>query len=148
MAIEEMEKRYRISDIARELQVSPQEVLQFVKQEGGKVASTSSMVDQGMREMIFGHFSVEKKMVDETLKIRQEKQRRLTRLEEQSRKTYEKERQLKETLSSASPASVVSETRKDPAPQAPKIAAAEPLQAEDQPVPAAGIHLPEVSDQP
>ncbi|NTW94803.1 MAG: hypothetical protein HGB27_09020, partial [Chlorobiaceae bacterium] len=63
MAIEEMEKRYRISDIARELQVSPQEVLQFVKQEGGKVASTSSMVDQGMREMIFGHFSVEKKMV-------------------------------------------------------------------------------------
>lgn len=148
MAIEEMEKRYRISDIAGELQVSPQEVLLFVKQEGGKVASTSSMVDQGMREMIFGHFSVEKKMVDETLKIRQEKQRRLTRLEEQSRKTYEKERQLKETLSSASPASVVSETRKDPAPQAPKIAAAEPLQAEDQPVQAADIHLPEVSDQP
>ncbi|NTV20201.1 MAG: translation initiation factor IF-2 [Chlorobium limicola] len=114
MAIEEMEKKYRISDIARELQVSPQEVLQFVKLEGGKVASTSSMVDQGMRELIFGHFSNEKKMVDETMKIRQEKQRRLSRLEEQSRKTYEKERQLKETLHSASVAPAVHEEKKEP----------------------------------
>jgi len=148
MAIEEMEKRYRISDIARELQVSPQEVLQFVKQEGGKVASTSSMVDQGMREMIFGHFSVEKKMVDETLKIRQEKQRRLTRLEEQSRKTYEKERQLKETLSSAAPAPVVSDAKKEPAAAALKAAVAEPLQGEGHPAPAAEIPLAELSDQP
>jgi len=34
MALEDMDKKYRISDIARELQVSPQEVLRFVKQEG------------------------------------------------------------------------------------------------------------------
>jgi len=129
MAIEEMEKRYRISDIARELQVSPQEVMQFVKQEGGKVASTSSMVDQGMREMIFGHFSDEKKMVDETMKIRQEKQRRLSRLEEQSRKTYEKERQLKETLSSAAfPAAP--EARKDMAAPVLKTVITEPAAAE------------------
>ncbi len=101
MAIEEKQMRFRISDIARELQVSPQEVLQFVKQEGGKVASTSSMVDELMRNMIFGNFSQEKKLVDETRKIRAEKQKRLTRLEEQSRKAYEKEQQLKETLSSS-----------------------------------------------
>jgi len=113
MAIEEMEKRFRISDIARELQVSPQEVLQFVKQEGGRVASTSSMVDQGTRELIFGHFSDEKKMVDETLKIRQEKQRRLSRLEEQSRKTYEKERQLKETLSSGVTSAAAQDVKKE-----------------------------------
>jgi translation initiation factor IF-2 len=103
MAIEEQQIRYRISDIARELQVSPQEVLHFVKQEGGKVASTSSMVGEEMRNMIFGNFSQEKKQVDETRKIRAEKQKRLTRLEEQSRKAYEKEQQLKESLSSAPP---------------------------------------------
>ncbi len=73
MALEDMEKKYRISDIARELQVSPQEVLLFVKQEGGKVASTSSMVSEEIHDLIFGHFSVEKKMVDETKKIRAEK---------------------------------------------------------------------------
>jgi len=101
MAIEEKQIRYRISDIARELQVSPQEVLQFVKQEGGRVASTSSMVEENMRDMIFGNFSQEKKQVDETRKIRAEKQKRLTRLEEQSRKAYEKEQQLKESLSFA-----------------------------------------------
>ena len=100
MAIEEKQIRFRISDIARELQVSPQEVLLFVKQEGGKVASTSSMVEESMRDMIFGHFSQEKKLVDETMKIRAEKQKRLTRLEEQSRKAYEKEQQLKDSLSS------------------------------------------------
>ncbi len=99
MALEDMEKRYRISDIARELQVSPQEVLLFVKQEGVRVASTSSMVSTEIHGLIFGHFSVEKKMVDETKKIRAEKEKRLSRLEEQSRKTYEKEQHLIETLS-------------------------------------------------
>ena len=101
MALEDMEKKFRISDIARELQLSPQEVLLFVKKEGGKVASTSSMVNEEMHNQIFGHFSVEKKMVDETKKIREEKEKRLSRLEEQSRKTYEKEKHLSETLSPA-----------------------------------------------
>jgi len=101
MSLEEKEKKYRISDIARELQVSPQEVLQFVKQEGGKVASTSSMVKAPMRDLILGHFSDEKKLVDETRKIREEKRQRLSRLEEQTRRTYEKEQQLKESISVA-----------------------------------------------
>jgi translation initiation factor IF-2 len=114
MAIEEKQIRFRISDIARELQVSPQEVLLFVKQEGGKVASTSSMVEDGMRDMIFGHFSQEKKQVDETRKIRAEKQKRLTRLEEQSRKAYEKEQQLKETLNSMAPVAHVAEAKREP----------------------------------
>jgi translation initiation factor IF-2 len=114
MAIEEKQIRFRISDIARELQVSPQEVLLFVKQEGGKVASTSSMVEDVMRDMIFGHFSQEKKQVDETRKIRAEKQKRLTRLEEQSRKAYEKEQQLKETLSTVTPVAHASETKREP----------------------------------
>ncbi|NTW10254.1 MAG: translation initiation factor IF-2 [Chlorobiaceae bacterium] len=114
MAVEDTEKKYRISDIARELQVSPQEVLLFVKQEGGKVASTSSMVLEEIRNMIFGHFSDEKKMVDETKKIRAEKQLRLTRLEEQSRKTYEKEKQLSEHLAPAAPpVTIVHESKKE-----------------------------------
>ena len=114
MALEDMEKKYRISDIARELQVSPQEVLLLVKKEGGKVASTSSMVDEEMHTKIFGHFSVEKKMVDETKKIREEKEKRLSRLEEQSRKTYEKEKHLSETLSPApAPVVVVHEAKKE-----------------------------------
>ncbi len=113
MAIEEKQIRFRISDIARELQVSPQEVLQFVKQEGGKVASTSSMVVEGMRDLIFSHFSQEKKQVDETRKIRAEKQKRLTRLEEQSRKAYEKEQQLQETLSSGVAGAPGAEPKRD-----------------------------------
>ncbi|TLU88244.1 MAG: translation initiation factor IF-2 [Chlorobium sp.] len=114
MAVEDMEKKYRISDIARELQVSPQEVLLFVKKEGGKVASTSSMVIEDIRDMIFDHFSIEKKMVDETKKIRAEKQLRLSRLEEQSRKTYEKEKHLSETLAPAAvPVPFVHEVKKD-----------------------------------
>jgi len=117
MALEDMEKKYRISDIARELQVSPQEVLLFVKQEGGRVASTSSMVSEEIHDLIFGHFSVEKKMVDETKKIREEKEKRLTRLEEQSRKTYEKEQQLSETLSPpAAPVFVIPEAKKEISP--------------------------------
>ena len=115
MALEDMEKKYRISDIARDLQVSPQEVLLFVKKEGGKVASTSSMVNEDMHDQIFGHFSIEKKMVDETKKIRAEKEKRLSRLEEQSRKTYEKEKHLSETLTpppAPAPAVVVVEAKK------------------------------------
>ena len=131
MAIEEKQIRYRISDIARELQVSPQEVLQFVKQEGGKVASTSSMVGEEMRDMIFGNFSQEKKQVDETRKIRAEKQKRLNRLEEQSRKAYEKEQQLKESLSiapppSPAPAAHVPELRFEIPPEATRPVAVEP----------------------
>ncbi|NTV61262.1 MAG: translation initiation factor IF-2 [Chlorobiaceae bacterium] len=120
MAVEDTEKKYRISDIARELQVSPQEVLLFVKQEGGKVASTSSMVLEEIRDIIFAHFSDEKKMVDETKKIRAEKQLRLTRLEEQSRKTYEKEKQLSEHLAPAAPVvTIVHELKKEPVPHVP-----------------------------
>ena len=99
MSPEGKEMKYRISDIARELQVSPQEVLVFVKESGGKVASTSSMVKGPMRDLILDHFSDEKKLVDQTRKIRQEKQLRLSRLEEQSRKTYEKEQQLRDIIS-------------------------------------------------
>ncbi|PWW82328.1 translation initiation factor IF-2 [Prosthecochloris marina] len=99
MSPEGKEMKYRISDIARELQVSPQEVLHFVKEAGGKVASTSSMVKEPMRDLILNQFSDEKKLVDETRKIREEKQLRLSRLEEQSRKTYEKEQQLKDIIS-------------------------------------------------
>ncbi|MEI6848203.1 MAG: translation initiation factor IF-2 [Chlorobiaceae bacterium] len=113
MAIEDMERKYRISDIARELQVSPQEVLLLVKKEGGKVASTSSMVTEEMQNLILRYFSVEKKMVDETKKIRAEKEKRLSRLEEQSRKTYEKETLLRETLSPISVQIVASEMKKE-----------------------------------
>ena len=99
MSPEGKEMKFRISDIARELQVSPQEVLHFVKEAGGKVASTSSMVKGAMRDLILDQFSDEKKLVDKTRKIREEKQIRLSRLEEQSRKTYEKEQQLKDIIS-------------------------------------------------
>jgi translation initiation factor IF-2 len=71
------------------------------------------MVEEDMRNMIFGHFSQEKKQVDETRKIRAEKQKRLTRLEEQSKKAYEKEQQLKETLSSGVAAAHAAEVRRE-----------------------------------
>jgi translation initiation factor IF-2 len=133
MAVEDMDKKYRISDIARELQVSPQEVLRFVKEGGAKVASTSSMVDSEMRGLIFAEFSNEKKMVDETRKIRAEKQLRLTRLEEQSRRAVEKEQLLRETLT-PSPAPPVHEP---------------PVRAAAQPAPApAPVVLPAEAPAP
>jgi len=62
MALEDMDKKYRISDIARELQVSPQEVLRFVKaRKGPGLASTSSMVDTEMHGLILGQFSDERR---------------------------------------------------------------------------------------
>ncbi len=135
MALEDMEKKYRISDIARELQVSPQEVLLFVKQEGGRVASTSSMVGEETHGLIFGHFSVEKKMVDETKKIRADKEKRLSRLEEQSRKTYEKEQHLSETLSPpAPPVVVVAEVKKEIVPLEVMVVAPEELSVPETPV--------------
>ncbi|RNA64301.1 translation initiation factor IF-2 [Prosthecochloris sp. ZM_2] len=128
MSLEGKEKKYRISDIARELQVSPQEVLRFVKQEGGKVASTSSMVKSDMRELILDEFSDEKKLVDETRKIREEKRQRLSRLEEQSRKTYEKELKLKDTIAAKAEAVVAGrkETASEEPVQKPKAPAASP----------------------
>ncbi len=126
MSPEGKEMKYRISDIARELQVSPQEVLHFVKEAGGKVASTSSMVKGPMRDSILSEFSDEKKLVDETRKIREEKQQRLTRLEEQSRKTYEKEQQLRESISGPTERVPV-KPKKDPPPELP---VAEPVQEE------------------
>ncbi|NTV02711.1 MAG: translation initiation factor IF-2 [Chlorobiaceae bacterium] len=136
MAIEEKQIRYRISDIARELQVSPQEVLHFVKQEGGKVASTSSMVEEDMRGQIYGHFSQEKKQVDETRKIRAEKQKRLTRLEEQSRKAYEKEQQLQETLSSGVVVPHAAETKREAHVEVFRPVVPEPAIVEAAPAPA------------
>jgi translation initiation factor IF-2 len=152
MALEDMEKKYRISDIARELQVSPQEVLLFVKQEGGKVASTSSMVSEEIHNLIFSHFSVEKKMVDETKKIRAEKEKRISRLEEQSRKTYEKEKHLRETLSPPpAPAVIVHEVKKEEVHVAPPEVAPEPAQEpvseQSSPV-VAQAELPEAPEAP
>ncbi len=164
MALEDMNKKYRISDIARELQVSPQEVLRFVKQEGAKVASTSSMVDEEMHGQIFGHFSVEKKMVDETRKIRADKEKRLTRLEEQSRKTYEKEKHLSDILTPlAAPAVAAPETKKESvhipavevvaaavaelAPPAPEVVAEPVAEVVVAPVPEVVKYEPPVNEQ-
>lgn len=136
MSPEGKEMKYRISDIARELQVSPQEVLHFVKEAGGKVASTSSMVKEPMRDLILNQFSDEKKLVDETRKIREEKQLRLSRLEEQSRKTYEKEQQLKDSISGRPEKPAVqpkTETKPQPA-------LAEPVEQEEE------VHEPSVPE--
>ena len=119
MSPEGKEMKFRISDIARELQVSPQEVLHFVKEAGGKVASTSSMVKGPMRDLILDQFSDEKKLVDKTRKIREEKQIRLSRLEEQSRKTYEKEQQLKDTISGR-PEKAVAQSKTEAQPELPE----------------------------
>ena len=150
MALEDMGKKYRISDIARELQVSPQEVLLFVKQEGGRVASTSSMVGEEIHGLIFGHFSVEKKMVDETKKIRAEKEKRISRLEEQSRKTYEKEQHLSETLSPpAPPVVVVPEAKKEVAAVEVIVVAPQPKHASEPESPVLKpSELPVVTERP
>ncbi len=131
MSPEGEEMRYRISDIARELQVSPQEVLHFVKEAGGKVASTSSMVKGPMRDLILNQFSDEKKLVDETRKIREEKQLRLSRLEEQSRKTYEKERQLKDIISGRSD-KAAAQSKTEPMPPSAETELVEPKDAVEE----------------
>lgn len=159
MSVEGKEQKYRISDIARELQVSPQEVLHFVKEEGGKVASTSSMVKDPMRELILEHFSDEKRLMDETRKIRQEKQMRLSRLEEQSRKTYEKEQHLKDIISGkpdtpppvqpkpeATPVASVTETAPEKPAEAEEAVSSEPLSKEAEAPAETEVTQPSVAD--
>ncbi|MGQ9805076.1 MAG: translation initiation factor IF-2 [Chlorobiales bacterium] len=54
------ERKYKVADIAEELRVSPTEVVEFLKSEGVKVASTSSKVSEEVRNLIYDNYSDEK----------------------------------------------------------------------------------------
>jgi len=70
------EKKYKITDIAEELSISAQELLDFLRESGLKVASPSSKVAENVREMIFENFSDAKKLSDTHRKLKAEKERK------------------------------------------------------------------------
>ncbi len=54
------ERKYKVADIAEELQVSATEVVEFLKSEGVKVASPASKVSEAVRDLIYSNYSDEK----------------------------------------------------------------------------------------
>jgi translation initiation factor IF-2 len=54
------ERKYKVADIAEELQVAATEVVEFLRNEGVKVASTSSKVSEDVRNLIYDNYSDEK----------------------------------------------------------------------------------------
>ncbi len=54
------EKKYKVADIAEELRVSATEVVEFLKNEGVKVASPASRVSEAVRDLIYSNYSDEK----------------------------------------------------------------------------------------
>ncbi len=70
------EKKYKITDIAEELSISAQELLDFLRERGLKVASPSSKVAENVREMILENFSDAKKLSDTHRKLKAEKERK------------------------------------------------------------------------
>ena len=54
------ERKYKVADIAEELLVAATEVVEFLRNEGVKVASTSSKVSEDVRNLIYDNYSDEK----------------------------------------------------------------------------------------
>jgi len=54
------EKKYKVADIAEELRVGATEVVEFLKNEGVKVASPASRVSEAVRDLIYSNYSDEK----------------------------------------------------------------------------------------
>lgn len=54
------ERKYKVTEIAEELQVAATEVVEFLRSEGVKVASTSSKVSEEVRNLIYDNYSDEK----------------------------------------------------------------------------------------
>ncbi|NTW49874.1 MAG: hypothetical protein HGB19_09140, partial [Chlorobiales bacterium] len=90
MPAENETKIHKISDIADELQVGAQDVLAFIKEQGIKVATSSSKVTDSIREMVLDHYSIEKKKSDLHRKHKEEKQRKTKRTEDSLPSSTEK----------------------------------------------------------
>ncbi len=74
------EKKYKVADIAEELRVSATEVVEFLKNEGVKVASPASKVSEAVRDLIYSNYSDEK---EKSESLRQKKA-----IEEKRRKGF------------------------------------------------------------
>lgn len=70
------ERKYKIADIAEELSISAQDLLDFLRDRNIKVASPSSKVPESVREIIFENFSDAKKLSDIHRKFKAEKERK------------------------------------------------------------------------
>ncbi len=75
------EKKYKVADLAEELSISAQELLDFLKERDVKVASPSSKVAGNVRDIVISHFSDEKKLSDAHRKHKEEKERRRKTIE-------------------------------------------------------------------
>jgi translation initiation factor IF-2 len=73
------EKKYKVAEIAEELQIAATEVVEFLRSEGVKVATTSSKVSEAVRNLIYDNYSNER---EKSKLIRQKKA-----AEEKKRKT-------------------------------------------------------------
>jgi len=74
------ERKYKVVDIAEELRVSVTEVVEFLRNEGVKVASPASKVSETVRDLIYSNYSDEK---EKSQSLRQKKA-----IEEKKRKGF------------------------------------------------------------
>lgn len=79
------EKKYKVGDLAAEINISPTELLEFLKGKGVKIASVSSKVGEEAREMVIEKFSHEKKQSDANRRQKEEKERKRKDLETKQR---------------------------------------------------------------
>ncbi|NTV47102.1 MAG: hypothetical protein HGB11_11410, partial [Chlorobiales bacterium] len=108
MPVENEKKIHKISDIADELQVGAQDVLAFIKEQGIKVATSSSKVSDDVRVMVLDHYSDEKKKSDLHRRHKEDKQRKLKRIEGNAPAAIEKESAKKKASLKQQPAEVES----------------------------------------
>ncbi len=74
------ERKYKVADIAEELRVSVTEIVEFLRNEGVKVASPASKVSETVRDLIYSNYSDEK---EKSESLRQKKA-----IEEKKRKGF------------------------------------------------------------
>lgn len=107
------EKKHKIADIAEELAVSAQELLDFLRENNVKVASPSTKVSESVRDMIFENFSDAKKLSDIHRKLKAEKERK--------KKTLDAK--VEPALKTAKPKRVSASPKEEPAVSRVEIAA-------------------------
>ncbi len=132
------ERKYKLTEIADELQVAATEVLDFLKSEGVKVASTSSKVSEEVRNLIYSHYSNEKEK-SESLRqkkaIEEKKRKSLSGMASKSTvgiKTPIKPRRTTDLLDEPKSASTQSSLPSESIPTTKFIESAETIKAEPE----------------
>ncbi len=133
------ERKYKVADIAEELRVAATEVVEFLRKEGVKVASTSSKVSEEVRNLIYDNYSDEKEK-SESLRqkkaIEEKKRKGISGAASKSAlgalKTLTKPRRTTELSEEPKSASTPSAAMSESSPTDKVVESTEPMKAEPE----------------